>query len=326
MKLIPQELQTFQAYENQYLKDFPKLRLEQENQIQKVIEEIRQVRKNRPFTHLILEIVPLILLLTLFALNLLWVPSLLENKLLSSLLVGTLHGILGYSFIVYTLHEGAGHGIMRKYPLANRLIFNLPRLRFADPEYYREFHTSHHNYLGTEKDGSFSHFISLSRFIKSISPGAGILYKNDYQVHQNPVFTKSRILAETIGLLTLVGETYLLQKTLGIGFALLALLGLSPWIGMILDRCRETLEHRYMPANRKYGSRELGLGPLGLLIGGGPWGQPCHFSHHLAPDLQWYGQILLHFKVKQILTQEQRDFFFFSLSQLKPLFKKEVMP
>jgi fatty acid desaturase len=31
-----------------------------------------------------------------------------------------------------------------------------------------------------------------------------------------------------------------------------------------------------------------------MLIGGGPWGSPSHWEHHLVASLPWYQQIRLH--------------------------------
>jgi hypothetical protein len=83
---------------------------------------------------------------------------------------------------------------------------------------------------------------------------------------------------------------------------------------MVLDRTRESIEHCNMPADVKFGSWEMGLSPVALLIGGGPWGQPCHFSHHIAPEFSWYQQILLHIKLKEILPQKFAKGFGFGVS------------
>ncbi len=49
-----------------------------------------------------------------------------------------------------------------------------------------------------------------------------------------------------------------------------------------------------MPLDNANGSRSFGLGFWGLLVGGGPWGSPCHWEHHLVPSLPWYQQLILH--------------------------------
>jgi len=69
-----------------------------------------------------------------------------------------------------------------------------------------------------------------------------------------------------------------------------------------------------MPLTERDGIRDLGLGFWGLLIGGGPWGQPCHWTHHLMVGVPWYNQLPLHFFIKRLVTPQQRDVFF-----LKPL-------
>jgi fatty acid desaturase len=43
-----------------------------------------------------------------------------------------------------------------------------------------------------------------------------------------------------------------------------------------------------------------------LLIGGGPWGSPCHWEHHLVASLPWYQQLILHQALKRTLTPAQR--------------------
>jgi fatty acid desaturase len=62
----------------------------------------------------------------------------------------------------------------------------------------------------------------------------------------------------------------------------------------------------YLPLDRQNGTRELGLGFWGLLLGGGPWGQPCHACHHLEPALAWYQQLALHLTLRRILAPAQR--------------------
>jgi len=61
-----------------------------------------------------------------------------------------------------------------------------------------------------------------------------------------------------------------------------------------------------MPLDNKNGSRSFGMGFWGLLVGGGPWGSPCHWEHHLVPSLPWYQQLILHRDVVRLLTPAQR--------------------
>ena len=79
-----------------------------------------------------------------------------------------------------------------------------------------------------------------------------------------------------------------------------------PHVGFYLDRLRQYTEHNLMPLDNKDGSRSFGLGFWGMLIGGGPWGSPCHWEHHLVASLPWYQQLILHRDLKRILTPAQR--------------------
>jgi fatty acid desaturase len=64
-----------------------------------------------------------------------------------------------------------------------------------------------------------------------------------------------------------------------------------------------------MPSGRYNSARSMGYGFWGLLIGGGPWGQPCHQVHHLFPGLAWYNQLRMHNRFVRALTQEQKERF-----------------
>jgi fatty acid desaturase len=92
----------------------------------------------------------------------------------------------------------------------------------------------------------------------------------------------------------------------GLAFVLLTMLVFVPHVGFLLDRLRQFTEHNLMPLDNRNGARSFGTGFWGLLVGGGPWGQPCHWEHHLVPSLPWYQQILLHQHVRRILTPRQR--------------------
>jgi fatty acid desaturase len=93
-------------------------------------------------------------------------------------------------------------------------------------------------------------------------------------------------------------------------FSALTLLVINIHFAFLLDRLREGIEHNLMPLERANGTRNFGWGFWGMLIGGGPWGQSCHLSHHLAPMLPWYHQLLLHRTLQRILTPAQREVFF----------------
>ena len=95
-----------------------------------------------------------------------------------------------------------------------------------------------------------------------------------------------------------------------------------------LDRLRETTEHNLM-INTQYGSRNMGNCLAGMLVGGGPWGQPFHLSHHLEPALPWYFQIKMHYFLKSVLTKEQQSYYFIEstwdyLKLLKRVVKENI--
>ena len=87
-----------------------------------------------------------------------------------------------------------------------------------------------------------------------------------------------------------------------------------PHIGFYVDRMRQFTEHNLMPLENNSGARSLGVGFWGLLVGGGPWGQPCHLAHHMVASIPWYQQIMLHRYIVGLLTETQRKQFLLSLS------------
>lgn len=127
-------------------------------------------------------------------------------------------------------------------------------------------------------------------------------------------YTPSRVLSLTLSaiyhgvFLILIAERYSLLT------AVIAIVVIFPNFAFWLDRLRQYMEHNVMPLNVVDGARDLGLDFWGMLIGGGPWGQPCHWSHHLYPGVPWYNQLRLHRFIGNILTLEQKEVFF-----LKPL-------
>ena len=89
-------------------------------------------------------------------------------------------------------------------------------------------------------------------------------------------------------------------------FIAVTFLVFTPHVGFYLDRVRQFTEHNLMPLDNANGSRSFGLGFWGMLVGGGPWGSPCHWEHHLVPSLPWYQQLILHRHVVSVLTPTQR--------------------
>jgi fatty acid desaturase len=107
----------------------------------------------------------------------------------------------------------------------------------------------------------------------------------------------------------LLGYSVLTYRRYGLAFVVLAMFVFLPHVGFGLDRLRQFTEHNLMPLENRNGARSFGVGFWGLLIGGGPWGQPCHWAHHLVPSLPWYQQIALHRHLVRFLTPRQREQF-----------------
>jgi hypothetical protein len=225
------------------------------------------------------------------------------------IILGLVHGYILYALTVYTMHEGAGHKriIIGNRPLA-LLANNVSRLFFADPLFYQQNHPSHHQCLGTKDDKAFTQLVLPQRILKSFLPGAGLLKFNDYKIHTGDEWTNSKILSLVLGLSYTSFLIFL--STQPLVPLIIILLIVSPWIGMTLDRLRESSEHLLVVSQDLPEARELGNTFWGYLIGGGPWGQPCHLSHHIAPALPWYQQLRLSHTLKNILTPEQKAYFF----------------
>jgi|GEM_PF-5209309 len=285
-------------------------------------------QKNNPRQSLVLGILPLVLLIIAWwGLFFKLLPLLLENDcppwLMAVVFVFYL-GLVGYSWVIYTLHEGGGHkqiildtknNSSRFFKSIRFLLHQLSRLKFADPEFYRKNHETHHRYTGTEKDETLTHFVLPVRLLLSLIPGAGIFWWNEFQVHTGKEFDRSKIISHLVGTPLLLGEIYLSWSYFGVwSIALVSVL--APWIGFIFDRVRECSEHNLIVQEGEWGARDFGLSFYGIIVGGGPWGQCCHLSHHLAPSLQWYNQWRLHFYLKKLLNKKQ-------ISHYLPLVEKQ---
>lgn len=293
----------------------------QESELNQRIQEIRkyEIRKyaqSNPHIHTLMQALPLMVLVLVWGFLIFILPALISEKALLIALLGLLHGFIGYQWVVYGMHEGAGHGLFRNrnsklQKFLNWLAYNSCRLLMADPEFYQKAHVTHHRYVGTIDDQAQTNYVHNYRVLISLLPGAGILFPNDYRIHKGDENTKSLAISGLVGGLRLALEIYLLSPYLEWYWSLLALAFIGPWVGLGLDRIRESVEHHLMPAHKIYGTRELGVAPMALILGGGPWGQSCHFCHHLAQDLNWYQQIWLHFEVKKVMNKEQREFYGF---------------
>lgn len=228
--------------------------------------------------------------------------------------IALIHGLIMYSVIIFSMHEGAAHDriIQRVGPISRVLGFlanNASRTFFADPRFYSDQHIGHHGHFGTPEDGTFTNFVNPRRFLISLLPLSGFLDFNDFRTHCDIGPSRSRKLSVLIGTLYALPIVAVMLVTTNGWLPLLVFVLIGPWVASTLDRIRESTEHNLMSLEARHGARNLGLGFWGLLIGGGPWGQPCHLSHHLAPALPWYQQCLLHLRLKQIMTAQQRRYF-----------------
>lgn len=245
-----------------------------------------------------------------------WGPWLAQelNLIFAIVFCGLIHSFLAYSLVNFSLHEGAAHDaiISVKGPISkflSKLANNSCRLYFSDPVFYEINHQLHHQKFASKEDGAFSNFVGSRRILKSLMPFAMLFNLTDYKIHSGMKWTKSRFLSAVVGGIYFLTYFALAARQVNFIYALMTLGFLGTWIGFVLDRFRESSEHCLMPLNTLNGSRSLGVGFWAMLIGGGPWGQPCHLSHHLAPQLTWYHQIQLHFVLLEIMTKEQKDFF-----------------
>ena len=231
----------------------------------------------------------------------------------TSLLAGTLRGWIMYSLVLYSLHEGAAHKLIfppqgRVSRYVHQLSVNLSRLGGADPVDFAVNHRSHHAYFGTERDGEFLNFVLPSRYWKTWIPFAMFLNFSDFITHRPHRYTRSRLISGIA--LASYNAPYLYSMALawGPGFAFLTMV-VSAHVAFGLDRLRQFSEHNLMPIENQNGARSFGPGFWGMVIGGGPWGQPCHWMHHMVPNLPWYHQVILHRYAVGMLRPRQREQF-----------------
>ena len=238
-------------------------------------------------------------------------PAPFGSVLLASALAGSLHSYLLYTLGSFSLHESAAHGMafLGSGPVARtaeRLAANLCRLAASDPDYYAPGHMAHHAKFGTEGDAEFLNYVLPRRYYLTFLPLAAFINFSDFIAHRPPTYTRSRIFSAVCSS-TYSGVYLVLTWQLwGPVFALLTMFVFLPHVGFYLDRLRQFTEHNLMPLENKNGARSFGTGFWGLLVGGGPWGSPCHLEHHLVPSIPWYQQLYLHHFVKKVMTPQQR--------------------
>lgn len=242
-------------------------------------------------------------------------PRSLIAVVLCGLMAGLVRGWILYSMAIYSLHEGAAHHVIVPptgavtRPL-NRMANNLCRIAGSDPVEYAKSHLSHHGYFGTKDDAEFLNFVMPRRYWLTLIPFAMFINVSDFIAHRPLSYTRSRLLTAVIVLTYNAVYFALVAPRFGLLFALLTIVLISPHVAFQLDRLRQFSEHNLMPLENRDGARSFGPGFWGLLIGGGPWGQPCHWMHHLIPTIPWYQQIILHYRVAAILPPPQRQQYF----------------
>jgi len=239
--------------------------------------------------------------------SLLWI-------LIASAISGGLHSWLMYSLGLYSLHEGAAHNLIfcgtgSVGRLGQFLGRNLCRLTAGEPGYYAECHMAHHAKFGTEHDSEFLNFVIPQRYWLTFLPLAAIVNFSDFIIHRPLTYTKGRVISGVVGALYTGLYGFFIYRSFGLLFMLLVMLVVMPHFGFYIDRSRQFTEHNLMPLENRNGARSFGVGFWGLILGGGPWGQPCHLSHHLVPSIPWYQQIRLHFFIRGLLTERQKEQF-----------------
>ena len=313
MRLHIEELNAAQAYQ-QSRPDFAGLTVSQAQLILHRGRSHYKWMKAHPALHNAINAAVLAFLFAADWFALVRLPGLLENHALAAALAGALHSYLLYSLSVFSMHEGAAHGMIflgqgRCGRAARWLSGQLGRVADTEPEQYRACHMTHHAKFGTHDDAEFTSFVGAGRYWRSLLPFGAFWNHSDFVVHRPVEFTRSRQLS------TLIFSAYQLPYAAFVLYhygwlsALILFALVAPHFGFYLDRLRQFTEHNHLPLSHQDGSRNFGVGFWGLLVGGGPWGSPCHWSHHLVPSIPWYQQIALHFYIKSLLTPAQREQF-----------------
>ena len=230
---------------------------------------------------------------------------------LAAAAAGALHSWLMYSLGVYSIHEGAAHKLI--YPphgpvtrVLNRLSGNLCRIAASEPKQYSTHHMIHHSKFGSEEDAEFLNFVKPRRYWPTFLPLAFDINYSDFIVHRPLAFTRDRLKSAPFAIAYNGVYAWYAWSHFGLLFTVVAYAVMLPHVGFLTDRLRQFTEHNLMPLDNKNGSRSFGCGFWGLFVGGGPWGSPCHWEHHLVPSLPWYQQLILHRHVVRLLTPAQR--------------------
>jgi hypothetical protein len=318
MILRPEEMALAREYSRRTA--FESLTRDQVKLIMDRGRELHRWYKDHTAAHYAINLAVIVFLLGSDYLVLLRLPGLLLSEgapngfrdvLLASLVCGSLHSWLLYSLSVFSVHEGAAHGIIfpGTNPVSRGLQWfaaNMCRIAASEPDYYSEHHMSHHAKFGTEDDGEFLNHVRPRRYWLTLLPFAAFLNYTDFIAHRPPGYTRGRIVSAVVALSYHVVYGMLMADRFGWPLAALSFGLFLPHVGFFLDRLRQFTEHNLMPLENRDGARSFGLGFWGMLIGGGPWGSPCHWEHHLVASLPWYQQLMLHGYVKSLLTPAQK--------------------
>ena len=233
---------------------------------------------------------------------------------LAAFLCGGLHSWLMYSLSVYSMHEGAAHKII--FPpegpvtrVLHKISANLCRIAASEPNQYSTRHMIHHSKFGTEHDAEFLNFVKPRRYWPTFLPLAFDINYTDFIVHRPLEWTRDRLLSAPWAIPYHGLYAWYAWTHFGLLFTVVAFAIALPHVGFVIDRLRQFTEHNLMPLDNKNGSRSFGVGFWGIVVGGGPWGSPCHWEHHLVPSLPWYQQLVLHRYVIGLLTPQQRKQF-----------------
>ena len=321
MKTYASDVDRAAEIHQEYDAHFPYISPEQIDQIKVKSEPYRRWFLAHPRIH---NSINALLILAIFFADfylLTHVPELLPAErsiwadILWALPIGLLHGWIMCGMVTFSVHEGASHNLIfqgsgRVIRGLQKLSANMCRLSLVDPEYYAQGHKAHHQYFGSDKDGSFSNFVRVKRLALSLVPASALMSYSDFFPWRPLEKTKSKSRSMLLGKVYMIGFAIYMVPNFGGIFTLVTLLTMGAWSSCILDRLREAAEHLFMPLDKTNGTRQLGIGFWGLFLGGGFWGQPCHLSHHLAPGLPWYFQVRLHLDLKRIFTEEQKTVFF----------------
>jgi hypothetical protein len=235
------------------------------------------------------------------------------SVILAAVIVGAIRCWLMYSLGVFSIHEGAAHKAI--FPpigpvsrIGHFLASNLSRVVGSDPIYYAGGHMRHHSKFGTKDDEEFLNFVSPRRYWPTFLPFAMAINYSDFVAHRTLRPNLSSLVTTVVALAYQGTYGYLMYRRWGLLFVLVATFFFTN-VGFYIDRVRQFTEHNLMPLDNLNGARSFGLGFWGMLIGGGPWGSPCHWEHHLVASIPWYQQLILHRYVVKMLTPEQRKQF-----------------